>query len=92
MKKLWIVVGQNTLSVVVLHFLCFKLVSLIEVLIYHEPFYFIAAFPILHNNGLWWLAYLIVGLCIPIGLNIIYKNIIKLLKEKIFIKQKNSNI
>lgn len=68
--------GQNTLAIIILHFLCFKAVTLAQVLIYHYENYKIAAFPILENSGLWWLAYAVCGIVIPILLNDIRKYLI----------------
>ena len=82
-KKIWTIIGQNTLPVVVLHFLCFKIVNLIEVLVLGYPLFVIAAFPILHNNGLWWLAYIIVGLSVPVVLNLIRKKAMEYIKNKL---------
>lgn len=74
-KKLLACIGQNTLPVVILHFLCFKLVNYIGVLFNHQPLFLIAAFPILYKGGVWWIAYTLVGLIIPICLNLLYKKI-----------------
>lgn len=74
-KKLLACIGQNTLPVVILHFLCFKLVNYIGVLFNHQPLFLIAAFPILYKGGVWWIAYTLVGLMIPICLNLLYKKI-----------------
>jgi hypothetical protein len=73
LKKLNVIIGQNTISVVILHFLCFKIVNCIYVLIKGEPLCLVAAFPILVEGGCWWIAYTAVGLCIPIALSIIWK-------------------
>lgn len=68
--------GQNTLAIMILHYLCFKAVTLAQVVIYHYENYKIAAFPILENSGLWWLAYAVCGIIIPILLNDIRKYLI----------------
>lgn len=67
--KMWGVIGQNTLAIVVLHFLCFKIVSGIGVLINGEPAYLVAAFPVLYKDGFWWILYTIVAITIPVLLN-----------------------
>lgn len=76
LAKVLIKCGQNTLAIMLLHFLCFKAVTLAEVLIYHYENYKIAAFPILESGGLWWLAYAVCGIVIPIILNDIRKYLI----------------
>lgn len=58
--------GKNTLYILILHFLCFKIVSYLGVIIYHKPFFFVASFPVLFEGNLWWLAYTIVGVFIPV--------------------------
>ena len=72
-KDLFVCIGQNTLAVVILHFLCFKIVSYIGVLFNHQPLCLVAAFPILYRGGVWWIAYLIVGLAIPVLLSVLWK-------------------
>lgn len=77
LRKFWVIVGRNTLSVVILHFLSFKIINLLEVIIMRKPDFLIAAFPTLYTNNGWWIGYVIVGLTIPILLNIMRKDIIK---------------
>lgn len=67
--------GKNSMAVVVLHFLCFKLISLIGVMFYKQPLGYIAAFPVLYENGMWWAAYLFAGIIIPVLLSILWKRI-----------------
>ncbi len=67
--RVWCILGRNTLSIVVLHFLCFKIVNAIGVLINGEPGYMIAAFPVLYKGGLWWILYTVVAVAIPVLLN-----------------------
>lgn len=46
--------GQNSMAIVVLHFLCFKIISLVGVVVYNQPREGIAAFPVLYEQGAWW--------------------------------------
>lgn len=82
--------GKNTMPIIILHFLSFKIVSLIGILIEGKPMFLLAAFPVLYENGLWWIAYTSVGILIPIVLNnfyIVVKNrIVNLIKQKHFLK------
>lgn len=73
-KRVFIYIGKNTLAVVILHFLCFKIVNYLEVILYHQPTFLVAAFPTLYTNGFWWIVYLLVGLIIPICLSTIWKS------------------
>ena len=43
--------GQNSMAIVVLHFLCFKIISLVGVVVYNQPSEGIAAFPVLYEHG-----------------------------------------
>ena len=72
-KRIFVCIGQNTLAVVILHFLCFKLVSYIGVLINKQQLFLVAAFPVLYCGGVWWIAYLLSGLVIPVFLSIVWK-------------------
>ena len=75
-KKPLIIIGKRTLSVVIFHFLVFKLVAAVIVRYYGIPAFCIAAFPHLFGNrGLWWLAYTIVGVCVPVILNFFYHKV-----------------
>ena len=55
-SKVLICCGQNSMAVVVLHFLCFKVVSLTGIVFYKQSIGYIAAFPVLYENGMWWTA------------------------------------
>lgn len=81
-KSSWIVyIGQNTIIIMVLHFLAFKIVTLIQVIIYNEPLYMLAKFPVLYSGKWWWILYSLIG----IGLPLILSNIIVSIKKcKIF--------
>lgn len=70
------VIGNNTMAVLIFHFLCFKGITYIQILIYDLPKSYINAFPVLYNMPLWWLAYTIVGLGIPVGISLLYKKLI----------------
>lgn len=67
-----IYIGKNTLSILFLHFLSFKFVTLIQIIIYKEPTYRLASFPILYPNKIWWIAYFVVGISLPLLINKLY--------------------
>ena len=70
-------IGKNTLSVLILHFLAFKLVGLIVVAYYELPAFCLASFPSLYGErGLWWVAYIIVGVGVPVILSVLYHKIL----------------
>lgn len=66
-------IGANTLPIVILHLLAFKIVSYVGVLVTGQEGYLIASFPVLYTSGLWWIAYTAVGITIPLLLDILYK-------------------
>lgn len=74
-KNVLVCLGQNTLFILVLHYTCFKIVSYIGVLVDGKPKYCVAAFPILYDKGVWWIAYMIVGITIPILIAAIWNKI-----------------
>lgn len=63
-----IYIGKHTLPIVILHQISFKIVTCIQIKIYVEPEYMLAAFPVLHSENGWWLIYCIIGICVPLFL------------------------
>lgn len=68
-------IGRHTLSILMFHFLCFKVVNLIQVIRYKHPFYRIASFPVYNSRGKWWVIYTIIGIMIPVFMAIIFEKI-----------------
>ena len=75
-KKLLSIIGTNTMSVVIFHFLMFKGVNFIQIIVYNLSKEQINAFPVLINRPWWWMLYTLVGVTIPIGLSLLYKRLI----------------
>jgi fucose 4-O-acetylase-like acetyltransferase len=73
--------GRNSLVILMLHFLSFKLITLIQIYIFKFPDYELAAFPCLITDGMWCVAYLLVGVVFPLLLSFIWKKIYKGLKH-----------
>ena len=66
------------MSIVILHFLSFKIVEFIIINLYDLPNFCLATFPQLYGNiGIWWIAYTVVGIAIPIILSISYEYVMK---------------
>ncbi len=60
------VIGKNTMDIMALHFMIFKLVSVIIIGVYGLPITRLAEYPVLMGvGGGWWLAYTAVGVAIP---------------------------
>ncbi len=53
LSQLFSYIGQNTLSIMCLHFIFFKFITLIQVHVYNLPNYMLAAFPYLYKKQLW---------------------------------------
>ena len=68
-------IGKHTLPIVILHLLAFKIVSYIGVLANGQELYLVAAFPVLYRGGLWWMAYTVVGIVVPLLLGQLYNKI-----------------
>jgi hypothetical protein len=66
--KCIVFIGDHTMEVLTWHFLSMKLVSLIIITIYHLPIKRLSEFPVIEEYARqgWWIAYLIVGVAIPV--------------------------
>jgi fucose 4-O-acetylase-like acetyltransferase len=60
-------IGRNTITILALHFLSFKLVSLIIVHSENLNRFEIASFPVIPNHDGWFLAYFLAGVLIPLS-------------------------
>lgn len=58
--------GQHTMSVLIGHFLAFKIVIVAQMLLRDLPFNVLMAHPCYDVSNGWWLAYLVAGLLVPI--------------------------
>lgn len=80
-------IGRNTISILALHLLSFKLINIILILLYQFPLSTLSHWPTIHNTiisqSAWWILYSITGIILPLG----YSFIIKQLKTKLIIKK-----
>lgn len=59
--------GRNTLTVMMLHLLAFKLVNLLEIDLYGYPIRYLAFHPVIPIRiAYWWIPYTIVGIVLPL--------------------------
>ncbi len=61
-------IGDRTLDILTWHFISFKIISIIIIVVYELPIARLAEFPVIESyayNG-WWIGYLIIGLVIPL--------------------------
>lgn len=70
-RECLIYIGNNTLTVLTWHFLCFKIVSLIIIVYYKEHFARLAEFPVIteYSQKGWFLLYLLFGILIPMKIS-----------------------
>lgn len=59
-------IGQHTMPILILHFLSFKLVNYIGVLINGNPLFVTAGFPTSYHGWIWTIVYTIVGIVLPL--------------------------
>lgn len=66
--KCIVFIGDHTMEVLTWHFLSMKLVSLMLIAIYNLPIERLSEFPVIEEYARqgWWIAYLIVGVAIPV--------------------------
>lgn len=74
-KRIFVLLGDTSLSILTWHMLCFVLVSQIIVSVYDLPQTRIAEFPIISEYAIrgWWVAYLFVGIVIPVAIDLLGK-------------------
>lgn len=74
-------IGEHTMIILALHFLCFKLISLLKIYCYDYPIKDLSCFPVIKdNNSFMWILYSIAGIAIPLLIEHIYIKI----KSKIY--------
>ena len=76
-------ISQRSVSIIALHCLCFKIVSFIGISVYGMDIRYLAASNSLLKDGLWWIAYTIVGITVPLLLDFIYLKIKKVIIYKV---------
>ena len=84
------VLGKYSLHIMCLHFLAFKCVSLMIVLVYDLPIERLAEYPVINGiDGFWWIAYTVCGCVVPV----LAVKLLETAKNKIVIKhRKRENI
>ena len=67
-QKILVYIGNNTMPILVLHFLSNKLVSILIIIIYNLPIERLAECAVIYDYSKlgWWVAYLIVGITVPL--------------------------
>lgn len=81
-------IGKNTLPIVMGHFMAMKIVTLIQILIYHENISLLSSHPYLHASLIWCIFYVIIGISVPLIIQKLYYKIKKILeRNKIYEQQ-----
>lgn len=65
--------GRHSMAIMIGHFLSFKLISYGIVAANRMPIFCAAAFPVLLDTGLWWIAYGAAGIALPLLVQKIWK-------------------
>ena len=79
-------ISIHSVSIIALHFLAFKVVNLIGIIVYDIDIYMLAAFPVLFNKGFWWIIYTFVGVMLPLFIDKIMRC---LYRKMLLIKGRN---
>jgi len=91
-----IFIGKNTMPIILLHFLCFKIVNFGGVVYYGLPFALCGVSPVLFKDGYWWAPYTIAGVLCPLLVNQLYiylkKRICSLLAARPNERRNNLNL
>lgn len=74
-------IGCHTVMILALHITCFRFVDAIQTYKYNLPRESIGMGNMYHN-GLWTIVYPIVGIFIPLAIDVMWKSILCLIKDK----------
>ena len=66
-------IGKNTLQILALHFMSFKIVSIVVILVYNLPFEMLSEFPVIKcHHEITWPLYSLVGISLPLLIKVGY--------------------
>lgn len=74
-NKILFYIGDNTVSIMALHYLSFKVISFIIIKIYNYPISALAQYPVITGIKGWFILYTLAGIFIPISLTYIYRKL-----------------
>ena len=77
LKSVFCLLGQNSIIIVIFHFLCFKPVNLLVALVNDWPSQTVSGFPVSVNTGLWWILYAVVSISLCLLISLIWNYIKK---------------
>lgn len=61
-------IGKNTMSILTWHFLSFKIITLLRIIVENRSIDELTSFPVI-LGGYWWIAYTVIGIVIPLGIS-----------------------
>lgn len=82
-NNILIFLGKNTITILALHIISFKLVNYLQIKIYKYPIEYLSAFPYIDGSNGWWILYSFVGIIIPALLILLKYSILKLFNKSI---------
>lgn len=59
--------GKNTMAILTWHFLCFKLITFLRIIVEDRSIDELTTFPVI-TGGNWWIPYTVVGVLFPLGI------------------------
>lgn len=72
-KRMFYYMGQNTMIILALHFMCFKVISLLYILLNGKDITLLSSFPTIESiDNTWWIFYSFVGIGLPLLLKYHY--------------------
>lgn len=78
-------IGKNTIIILALHFLCFKVVILAQIIRYGYPSNRLSSFPVI-ESGYWFILYSSIGVCLPVLISLVLNKIKSKYKAEIELK------
>lgn len=79
-------IGRHSLWILGLHFLNFKIVTLVYLKIMQDNTYTLAAYPVVYKSDMLWIAYTVVGILAPLLVKAIFQISINGLKKISFVR------
>ena len=82
-KNVLVYIGNRTIIILLFHFLAFKLVILVEIIIKKLPMVLLASFPVLerYGNSCWWVVYSVTGVILPLLISYFGEKIVNLIRK-----------
>ena len=65
-------IGKNTMPILIFHFIAFKMINFIIVILLRQDYNLIGNFPVLYKHDYWWIIYTVFGIGIPLLINKIW--------------------